>query len=309
MNKLSIIIPAYNESESLPTFLPEVVGQVTKLNINPWEVIVVDDGSSDKTSQIVSDFHRKDTRIKLISLLRNEGKALALQAGFDQADGDIIITLDADGQDDPKEIDRFIEKIDQGYDMVTGWKKNRKDGFIKNNTSKFYNYFTNLLLKNKLHDSNCGFKAYKRRVVKSLNLYGELHRYIPALVEADGFSVSEIQVDHRQRKFGRTKYGPDRFIKGALDLLTVVFITRFKNRPLHAFGSLGILVLLSGFLAGLYLTWLRLVEGQKIGDRPLLLLSILLVVVGIQIIMTGLIGELITSLQKKSQRYQLRSDE
>jgi len=306
MNKLSVIIPAYNESASLPSFLPEVIEYLTKLNLNPWEVIVVDDGSSDETGQIVSDFHHKDTRIKLISLLRNEGKAMALQAGFDYADADIIITMDADGQDNPKELSRFISRLGEGFDMVNGWKKNRKDSFIKNNTSKFYNYFTNLLLREKLHDSNCGFKAYRKKVVRSLDLYGELHRYIPALVEASGFSLSEIEIDHRKRKFGKTKYGGDRFIKGALDLLTVLFITRFKNRPLHAFGSLGIIVSSVGIAISFYLSWLSLVDGQKIGDRPLLLLAVLLIVVGIQIVMTGLLGELITSIKKESKRYQIK---
>lgn len=309
MKKLSVVVPAYNEAESLPVFLPELISSLKSIKDAQWEIIVVDDGSNDETRRVVSDFFDQYKNIKLISFLRNEGKALALQAGFDMANGDIIITMDADGQDDPAEISRFLEKIDQGYDLVSGWKQARKDSLIKNQTSKIYNFFGNMLLKTKLHDSNSGFKAYKRRVVKSLNIYGELHRYIPALAEASGFSVSEIEVSHRKRQHGKTKYGPSRFVKGALDLLTVVFITRFRNRPLHAFGSLGLIVAGFGFLAGLYLSWLRFYQGEKIGDRPLLLLAILLIMVGVQIIMTGLIGELITSLQKDSRKYRAREEE
>lgn len=298
MSQISLIIPAYNEAESLPTFLPELKKELESLKIHSWEIIVIDDGSQDDTSQIIRKFHSKDKRIKLISFQKNEGKALALQAGFDYSNSDIIISMDADGQDDPKELKHFIEKVNQGYDLVSGWKQKRKDSLIKNSTSRIYNYFTNRLLGTKLHDSNCGYKAYQKNVAKSLNLYGELHRYIPALAESNGFKVIEIKVNHRKRKYGKSKYGLDRFIKGGLDLLTVMFITRFKYRPLHAFGVFGTLISSLGVAIGLYLSWLRFVDGQKIGDRPLLSLAVLLIVVGVQIMMTGLIGELITSQKK-----------
>ncbi|KKQ48723.1 MAG: Undecaprenyl-phosphate 4-deoxy-4-formamido-L-arabinose transferase [Candidatus Shapirobacteria bacterium GW2011_GWE1_38_10] len=306
MNSLSIIIPAYNEDESLPHLIPEIKDQLKSLNISSWEIIVVDDGSKDRTSAVTGELHNKDKRIKLITFRRNEGKSQALQAGFDFAGGEIVITMDADGQDDPREIGRFIDKINEGFDLVTGWKINRKDSFIKNQTSKIYNYFTNLLVKTKLHDSNCGFKAYKNEVVKSLNIYGELHRYIPALAVASGFSISEISVHHRKREYGVTKFGPGRFIKGGLDLITVAFITKFKYRPLHMFGGLGLIFSAIGFIIGIYLSWLRFGKGEKIGDRPLLLLAILMIIIGIQITMSGLIGELITSSQKETKRYQIK---
>jgi len=308
MNSLSIIIPAYNESESLPPLLQEITREISNLRIESWEIIVVDDGSNDNTAEIVKEFYEKNSQIKLISFRRNEGKSLALQAGIDAANGEIIITMDADGQDDPMEISNFIKKLESGFDMVTGWKKERKDNFIKNSTSKFYNYFVNLLIKAKLHDSNCGFKAYRTEAAKTLHLYGELHRYIPALLEANGFSVTEIVVHHRKRKFGKTKFGPERFIKGALDLVTVLFITRFRYRPLHMFGGLGIIFSSVGVVIGIYLSYLRLVMGEKIGDRPLLLLGALFLIIGIQITMTGLIGELITSTQKEVQRYQVKKE-
>jgi len=290
----------------LPHLIPEIKDQLKSLNISSWEIIVVDDGSKDRTSAVTGELHNKDKRIKLITFRRNEGKSQALQAGFDFAGGEIVITMDADGQDDPREIGRFIDKINEGFDLVTGWKINRKDSFIKNQTSKIYNYFTNLLVKTKLHDSNCGFKAYKNEVVKSLNIYGELHRYIPALAVASGFSISEISVHHRKREYGVTKFGPGRFIKGGLDLITVAFITKFKYRPLHMFGGLGLIFSAIGFIIGIYLSWLRFGKGEKIGDRPLLLLAILMIIIGIQITMSGLIGELITSSQKETKRYQIK---
>ena len=309
MNKsISIVIPAFNEAKNLPVLIEEIKKEIGKLKIKNWEVLVVDDGSRDNTSEVISRIHQKERRVKLVSLRRNEGKALALQAGFDQAGYEIVITMDADGQDDPKEINKFLKKLDEGYDLVSGWKTRRKDSFVKNNTSRVYNYFTNLLMKEKLHDANCGFKAYKQEVVKSLNLYGELHRYIPALAEAGGYTIAEIGINHRKRRYGESKYGMDRFIKGALDLITVAFITRYKFRPLHMFGYLGLIFFTFGGAIGLYLSYLRLIQGERIGDRPLLLLGALLIIVGVQIMMTGLIGELITaSLSRSSKRYQVKN--
>lgn len=238
-----------------------------------------------------------------MQLKRNFGKAIALSIGFAEAQGEIIITMDADLQDDPNEISRFIEKIHEGYDVVSGWKTNRKDSFIKNKTSKIYNYFTCLLSGVKLHDHNCGFKAYRSESVKDLDLYGQLHRYIPVLVSASGYTrIGEIGVHHRKRSFGTTKYGPKRFLHGFLDLLTVFFITKYKSSPLHFFGVISIYFFGFGFAIGLYLTYLRIVENAKIGDRPLLFLAVLLIVVGIQIGATGLISEQITHTTKKVSR-------
>lgn len=298
---ISIIIPLFNEAESLNILCDEIASTFDLLP-NGYEVIFVNDGSTDKSQKILEEISNRqsDRKIRVVQLKRNFGKAAALNLGFSLAKGNIIITMDADLQDDPHEIPRFIEKINEGYDVVSGWKTERKDSFIKNQTSKIYNYFTSLLSGVHLHDHNCGFKAYRSEVIKDLDLYGQLHRYIPVLISASGYTrIGEIGVHHRKRTFGSTKYGPKRFIHGLLDLLTVFFITKFKSSPLHFFGVISIYFSGLGFMIGLYLTYLRVIEDVKIGDRPLLFLAVLLIVVGIQIGVTGLISEQITYTTKK----------
>lgn len=304
MNSVSIIIPLFNEAESLEGLFHEIT-EIFSSTQQAYEVIFVNDGSQDKSQVVLDAIVAKNPSgiVKAIELKRNFGKAIALSVGFANAKGDIIITMDADLQDDPSEIPRFIEKINEGYDVVSGWKTDRKDSFIKNKTSKIYNFFTSFVSGVKLHDHNCGFKAYWSEAVKDLDLYGQLHRYIPVLASANGYTkITEIGVHHRKRSFGSTKYGPKRFLHGFLDLLTVFFITKFKSSPLHFFGVISIYFFGFGFAIGLYLTYLRVVEDAKIGDRPLLFLAVLLIVVGIQIGATGLISEQITYTTKKVPR-------
>ena len=301
---VSIIIPAYNEAESLQTLRDEIVTAFMSLH-NEYEIIFINDGSSDDTQSVLEEIvdQCKDKNIRAVELKKNSGKATALDLGFSMAKGDIIITMDADLQDDPKEISRFIEKIEEGYEVISGWKNDRQDSFIKNKTSKIYNFFTSLCSGLWLHDHNCGFKAYKDEAVKDLVLYGQLHRYIPVLAMANGYKkITEIKVNHRKRSFGKTKYGVRRFMHGFLDLLTVFFITKYKSSPLHFFGSISMIFFGAGFLSGSYLTYLRIVENATIGDRPLLFLAILLMLVGVQIGTIGLISEQITHTTKKVPR-------
>lgn len=244
-NSMSIVIPAYNEAESLKALCDEIVSVFSLLrNKYEYEIIFINDGSSDNTQKVLEKIINNHTgqNIHGVELKKNLGKATALEVGFSLAKGDVIITMDADLQDDPKEIPKFIKKINDGFDIVSGWKKDRKDSFIKNNTSKIYNFFTSFLSGVWLHDHNCGFKAYKSEAVKELKLYGQLHRYIPVLASASGYEkITEIEVNHRKRSFGTTKYGPNRFFHGFLDLLTVFFITKYKTKPLHFFGSISMI--------------------------------------------------------------------
>ena len=227
-------------------------------------------------------------------LRRRFGKATALQAGFRVSQGDIIITLDADLQDDPKEIPRFIEALEDDYDLVSGWKEDRKDPLAKTIPSKFFNFVTSRMSGLKLRDFNCGFKAYRREVLEDLNVYGELYRYIPVVVHAKGFRVGEIAVSHRARQYGKSKYGFERFVRGFFDLFTIMFLISFQKRPLHLFGPVGVIVGSIGFLINLYLAVLWM-QGQGIGDRPLLMLGTLMIIVGIQILIFGLLGEMIAA--------------
>jgi len=296
---LSFVIPVYNEEQSLQELHEKIVENIKDYS---YEIIFVNDGSTDNSKVILKQMAEVDKNVKVINFRTNFGKSAALQTGFNKAKGKIVFTMDADLQDDPKEIPRFIEKIEEGYDLVSGWKKNRKDPLTKTIPSKFFNLFTSLMFKLKLHDYNCGFKAYKNEVVKSVTIYGELHRYIPALANAQGFSVTEIPVTHHKRKFGKTKYGAKRFIKGFLDLLTVNLITKYEKSPLYLFGLTGIITTFLGFVISLYLAVSKIFFGVSLSNRPLLFLGILLILVGIQFISIGLIGEFIVYLDKKKQK-------
>jgi len=295
---ISVVIPLYNEEESLKelSFGLEKVFDFLKCN---YEVIFIDDGSTDNSFARIKDINRKNQKFHCIKLRRNYGKSAALAKGFKAAKGNIVITMDADLQDDPEEIPDLIKVLNSGFDLVSGWKKIRYDPFIKKHTSKFFNYFTSKLSGIKLHDFNCGLKAYKKDVVKSLNIYGEMHRYIPAIAHLSGFKVTEKTVKHHARKYGVTKFGASRFVNGFLDLLTVVFTNKYMKRPLHFFGSIGIISSFAGFVISLYLIILKFFEGKPLSDRPLFLIGIFLIIVGVQFMSLGLIAEMITKTNIK----------
>lgn len=299
--EISVIIPVFNESENIRIIYEEIIS-VFKKNNSSFEIIFVNDGSQDSTQEEIEKIFKKDKfHVRTIQFRNNFGKASALKAGFQLAKGKIIVTLDGDLQDNPSELPKFIDKIKEGYDLVCGWKRHRKDSFIKNSTSKIFNAFTNSISKIKLHDFNCGFKAYQAEVAKGINLYGELHRYIPVLLASQGYKICEVPIEHRKRKYGKSKYGSQRFMHGFFDLLTVIFITRFRTRPLHFFGYFGLSFFSLGLILSLYLTYIKLFNHVAIGERPLLLFSVMLMIMGVQIGAIGIVGEQITTVINRNE--------
>lgn len=294
--KLSFVIPVYNEAESLELLYREIKENIVE---NQYELIFIDDGSTDESYTVLEKLAQADENVKVIKFRRNFGKSEGLNAGFKAAQGDIIFTMDADLQDDPKEIPKFLQKLSEGYDLVTGWKIKRKDPITKTWPSRIFNAVVSSSFDLKLHDYNCGFKAYKKAVIKNLDIYGEMHRYIPALAEAKGFKVAELPVHHRKREFGKTKFGSERYLRGFLDLLTVKLVTGYVRSPLYLFGRIGTTFSLLGFIIALYLSVLKLGFGQPLYNRPLLYLSTLLIIVGIQFFSIGLLGELIVNQNRK----------
>lgn len=303
---VSIIIPFLNERESL-----EELARQIELAIGgqpfEYEIIFINDGSTDDGARVVRMMCAHDRRIRLVNLMRNFGKAAALSAGIAHSRGDVVISMDADLQDDPKELLRFLEEIDAGYDVISGWKQVRNDPISKTLPSKLFNYLIRRTFALDLHDINCGFKAYTRAATQALNLYGELHRFTPALLHALGFSVKEIPVHHNPRKFGASKYGFTRFIKGLLDLITVVLLTRYQARPLHFFGGFAILLGSVGVCMLGYLVTLWFMGSGPIGNRPLFFLGILMVTTATQLFGIGLIAELLqTSQLTEAGKYVVR---
>jgi glycosyltransferase involved in cell wall biosynthesis len=288
-----VVIPVYNERDSLGLLHENTTAVLAGLGCG-YEIIFVDDGSTDGSVEVLQDLHARDSHVKVVMFRRNFGKSAALTAGFSEVQGEIVVTMDADLQDDPQEIPRFLEKLDEGYDLVTGWKHPRLDPLNKTAPSKLFNYVVARSEKIQIHDFNCGFKVMRREVVEELSIYGELHRYIPVLANWDGFRVGEIKVKHHPRKFGRSKYGVKRFTRGMFDFLTVRFLTRYSWRPLHFFGLFGLLALLTGLVVSGYLSTLWF-TGERIGHRPLLLLGTLLVIIGVQFLSFGLLAEMTTS--------------
>ena len=290
--KLSLIIPVYNEQDNV---LP-LYNKLKAVLEYDHELIFIDDGSKDNTYEILKNIQKKDSKLKIIRFRNNFGKSEALSKGFKHAKGDIIITMDGDLQDDPEEIPRFIEKIKEDYDLVVGWKYKRQDPLSKTIPSKFFNFLIKVLTGVKIHDSNCCFKAYKKEVVKNLKIYGELHRYIPSLVNWKGFKVTEIKVKHHKRLHGKSKYGFSRLLKGFLDLLTIKFLIKYSKKPLHFFGSIGIISFLLGALISVYLVYEKYFLNINIGSRPMLILGVLLLIIGVQFICLGLLGEMILNM-------------
>ncbi len=301
--EISVVIPVKDEEKTIET-LSEDIKSI--LSNRCYEVIFIDDGSRDRTFEVLKNVQRKNKYIKIIRFKKNFGKSDALSAGFGMARGEIIITMDGDLQDDPGEILKFIEKINEGWDVVVGWRYPRNDHMLKVIPSRIFNKLTSILTKVQIHDINCGFKAFRHEVVKDIRLYGELHRYLPVIVAMKGYSVTEIKVKHHKRVYGKSKFGTGRLIKGFIDLITVKFLMEYSKKPLHFFGSIGIVTFLSGVLINSYLVLLWF-KGIKIGDRPLLMLGVLLVIIGIQFVSMGLLGEMIVSSYRSDEDYKIES--
>jgi glycosyltransferase involved in cell wall biosynthesis len=303
--ELTVLIPLLNEEGSLKELHQQLRQTLNRMNIR-YELLFVDDGSTDRSFQVLRDLKRMDHHVKIIRFRRNYGKSAALSVGFDKAQGNVVITMDADLQDDPAEIPSLKRKIEDGFDLVSGWKKVRRDPISKTIPSKFFNFVTSRMSGVRLHDMNCGLKAYRREVVKTVKVYGELHRYIPVLAHWEGFKVGEIVVNHRPRKYGRTKFGIGRFWKGFLDLMTVVFTTRYLRNPLHLFGFWGVLT----FMAGLVIDGWLVVEWARgltsLSNRPLFTGGILMMIVGVQFISIGLLGEMISKTRRAEEEYSIR---
>jgi glycosyltransferase involved in cell wall biosynthesis len=289
---ISVVVPVHNEERSVALLYDELRSALEPLQTQ-WEAIFVDDGSTDGSFAALTRLHNDADNVRVVRLRRNFGKATALRAGFDQARGDTVVTIDGDLQDDPAEIPRLLAKLDEGFDLVSGWKTRRRDPLSRRVLSRIFNRVTGAFSGVHLHDMNCGLKAYRAEVVHGLRLYGELHRFIPVLAHYRGFRIAELPVNHRPREHGRSRYGVERYLRGFLDLLTVSFIGRYRHRP-HLFGGLGLILGAFGTAILIYLTVLKAL-GNAIGTRPLLMLGVLLVVIGMQFFSLGLISEMITS--------------
>ena len=290
---ISVVVPLLNEEGSLEELYRQIADALEPRG-EPFEVVFVDDGSTDGSMSVLSRLHDHLANVVVIHLRRNFGKAAALKAGFLEARGEVVVTIDADLQDDPAEIPQLLAKLDEGFDLVSGWKTRRNDPFLRRTFSRIFNWTTGVISGVHLHDVNCGLKAYRAEVLQDMRLYGELHRFIPVLASYQGYRIAEVSVNHRPRQHGRSRYGPERYLRGFFDLLSVTFMGRYRYRPLHLFGGIGMLMGAIGFIVLTYLTviWFW---GAGIGTRPLLTLGVLLMVVGIQFVSLGLISELITS--------------
>jgi len=295
---ISIVIPLHDEERSVALLYEELQAALEPLE-QEWEAVFVDDGSMDGSFAALTRLHSANENVRVVRLRRNFGKAAALAAGFSQARGETVVTIDADLQDDPAEIPRLLVKLDEGFDLVSGWKTHRRDPLGRRVLSRIFNWVTGRVSGLRLHDMNCGLKAYRAEVVRGMPLYGELHRFIPVLAQYRGFRVAELPVNHRPREHGRSRYGVERYVRGFLDLLTVSFIGRYRHRPLHLFGGLGLILGLLGVAILVYLTVVKAL-GHAIGERPLLTLGVLLVVVGLQFFSLGLISEMLTSQHEET---------
>ncbi|UZJ36822.1 MULTISPECIES: glycosyltransferase family 2 protein [unclassified Prosthecochloris] len=310
---LSVIVPFYNEEESLPLLLDQLFEAMSDKELQglftqpfSFELLMIDDGSTDGSLDFIREEIVRKPELKLVSLQRNFGKTAALSAGFKYAEGEYIVTLDADLQDDPFAIKCLIEKLQEGYDLVSGWKRERNDPLSKTIPSRVFNMTTRLFTGIALHDFNCGLKAYRKKVIQSLDLYGEMHRYIPVLARWNGFGVSEIPVKHNPRRFGKTKFGTSRIFPGLFDFLTVLFITRYLRQPMHFFGMLSLLSFLVGFGISLYVTIGKVFFNEAVVNRPILFLGILLIILAVQFFSIGLLGEMLTRDASRTLHYTVR---
>ncbi len=296
MLALSVVVPIYNEEESIPPLyerLTEVLAQGPARYSESYEVILVDDGSRDRSFEACTALQARDSRVRVVQFRRNFGKTAALHAGFSLSRGERIITIDADMQEDPGDMFRLLDCIDAGDDLVSAWRQQRNDPLDKTLPSRFFNAVVARMTGVHLHDFNCGFKAYHRDVITDLDLYGEQHRFIPVLANHRGFRVSEVVVTHQPRRFGKSKFGTRRLLNGYLDFLQVLFLITYLRRPLRLFGTVGTVLGVLGFLICTYLTGLWLIGDRPIGDRPLLILGVLMLITGLQFISTGLVGEML----------------
>jgi glycosyltransferase involved in cell wall biosynthesis len=298
---LSVVVPVYNEEESIPHLYRRLTVELESLGL-PYEIIAVDDGSRDRSFDLLRDLARRDRRLRVVRFRRNFGQTAAFSAGFDRARGDVVVTIDADLQNDPADIAALLTKIEEGYDVVSGWRERRHDPFLNRRLpSMIANRLISWATGVHLHDYGCSLKAYRRDVVRGIRLYGELHRFIPAIASWQGVAVTELPVHHAPRRFGTSKYGINRTLRVLLDLVTVRFLLSYGTRPMQIFGLLGILAGGAGLAIGAYLTWIKLAYGVAIADRPLLLLAVLLIVLGVQFISLGLIGELVVRTYYETQ--------
>lgn len=293
---ISVVVPFYNEEENIEPLHTELSNTLKSLE-REYSIIFVDDGSSDNTYRKMLNVREKDDTVKIIKFRKNFGQSAALKAGFDNAKGSIVISMDGDLQNDPSDIPKLIEKIEkEDYDVVCGWRADRKDKFSKKITSKFANLLRKMTTGEKIHDSGCTFRAYRNGCVKGLDLYGEIHRYIPAMLLWKGYRIGEVKVKHHPRKYGITKYNWKRISKGFLDLIVITFWQKFSVRPIHMFGGLGLLLGISGTLLGGYMGIERLFFGKGLSDRPLFLLAILMVIIGVQFVASGILADIMCKL-------------
>lgn len=301
MTNISVVVPLYNEEESLE----ELINWISRVNEShgfSYEIILIDDGSTDSSWEVIGALARQNAHVRGARFNRNYGKSAALDTGFKLADGEVVITMDADLQDSPDEIPALYEKVkEEGFDLVSGWKKKRHDPVSKTIPSRFFNLVTRLMSGIKLHDFNCGLKAYKRDVIKNIRLYGEMHRYIPVIAKWQGFTrIGEQVVEHRKRKYGSTKFGIERFVFGFLDLLTITFVSKFRKRPMHFFGTFGVLSFLFGMISAGWLIWQKIEAiyithsqvRREVVEQPLFYLALVAIIIGMQLFLAGFIAEL-----------------
>ncbi len=299
--ELSVVVPVYNEVESLPHLIEAIATSLKEMAFS-YEIVCVDDGSRDGSAELLKSLAQTRTDLRAVLLRRNYGQTPAMSAGFNYARGKVIITMDGDLQNDPADIPRLLAKLEEGYDLVSGWRKNRQDAALSRLLpSKIANWLIGRVTGVELHDYGCSLKAYRSELVADMNLYGELHRFLPALAFIEGARIAEMQVRHHARKFGRSKYGIWRTFRVVMDLLTVYFMKKFLTRPMHVFGLFGMVAIALGILLGCYLTFLKLALGQSIGDRPLLILAVVLLVTGVQLFSFGLLAELLMRTYHESQ--------